>query len=183
MTELKTRPSRRSVTAFLAGIRDAELRKDCATLVRLMKKVTKARPVMWGSSVVGFGSYHYRYRSGREGGWFLTGFSPRKRNLTIYLMAGAAREPALRKRLGKHRTSVGCLYVNGLAGIDLKVLQQLITRSVRALAAGDGGQGMGMRTHPPSPIPHPRRVRVALSPPPASRTNCAAGSPSSRRCS
>jgi hypothetical protein len=133
MAELKTRPNRRSVTAFLSRIRDPELRKDCATLVRMMKKVTKARPKMWGSSVVGFGSYHYRYRSGREGDWFLTGFSPRKRNLTIYLMAGAAREPALRKRLGKHKTSVGCLYVNGLAGLDVRVLERLITRSVRAL--------------------------------------------------
>ena len=135
MAQLKTRPSGRSVTAFLAAIRDPHLREDCTTLVRLMKKVTKARPKMWGSSVVGFGSYHYRYGSGREGDWFLTGFSPRKRNLTIYLLAGAAREPALRKRLGKHKTSVGCLYVNGLAGIDLKVLEQLITRSVRALRA------------------------------------------------
>jgi len=142
MAELKTRPNRRSVTAFLSGIRDPERRKDCATLVRMMKKVTKARPKMWGSSVVGFGSYHYRYRSGREGDWFLTGFSPRKRNLTIYLMAGAAREPALRKRLGKHKTSVGCLYVNGLAGLDVRVLEQLITRSVRALT-GEGGKGKG----------------------------------------
>ena len=133
MAELKTRPSRRSVTAFLAGIRDPGLRRDCATLVRMMKKVTKARPTMWGKSVVGFGKYHYRYASGREGDWFLTGFSPRKRNLTIYLMAGAAREPALRKRLGTHTTSVGCLYVNGLAGLDLRVLERLITRSVRAL--------------------------------------------------
>lgn len=133
MAELKTRPSRRSVTAFLAGIRDPELRQDCTTLVRMMKKVTKARPTMWGKSVVGFGKYHYRYPSGRDGDWFLTGFSPRKRNLTIYLMAGAAREPALRKRLGRHKTSVGCLYVNGLAGIDVRVLEQLITRSVRAL--------------------------------------------------
>jgi hypothetical protein len=133
MAELKTRPSGRSVTAFLAGIRDPQLRRDCTTLVRLMAKVTRARPKMWGASVVGFGSYHYRYGSGREGDWFLTGFSPRKRNLTIYLLAGAAREPALLKRLGKHKTSVGCLYVDGLAGIDLKVLEQLVTRSVRAL--------------------------------------------------
>ena len=133
MAELKTRPSGRSVTAFLAGIRDPRLRKDCATLLRLMKKVTGARPVMWGSSVVGFGKYHYRYGSGREGDWFLTGFSPRKQNLTIYLLAGAAREPALRTRLGKHRTSVGCLYVKDLAGIDLKVLERLVASSVRVL--------------------------------------------------
>ena len=135
MAELKTRASRRSVTAFLAGIRDPELRRDCTTLVRMMKKVTKARPTMWGTSVVGFGTYHYRYPSGREGDWFLTGFSPRKRNLTIYLMAGAAREPALRKRLGRHTTSVGCLYVNGLVGIDLGVLERLIAGSVREVRA------------------------------------------------
>ena len=135
MAELKTRPSRRSVTAFLAGIRDPELRRDCSTLVHMMKKVTKARPTMWGKSVVGFGKYHYRYGSGREGDWFLTGFSPRKRNLTIYLMAGAAREPALRKRLGRHTTSVGCLYVNGLADVDLRVLERLVASSVRAVRA------------------------------------------------
>ena len=143
MAELKTRPSRRSVTAFLAGIRDPELRQDCTTLVRLMKRVTKARPVMWGKSVVGFGKYHYRYGSGREGDWFLTGFSPRQRNLTIYLMGGAGREPALRKRLGKHKTSVGCLYVNGLAGIDLKVLERLVASSVRALRDRERGRGKG----------------------------------------
>lgn len=135
MAELKTRPSRRSVAAFLAGIRDPELRRDCTTLVRMMKKVTKARPTMWGKSVVGFGKYHYRYPSGREGDWFLTGFSPRKRNLTIYLMAGAAREPALRKRLGRHTTSVGCLYVRRLADVDLRVLERLVASSVRATRA------------------------------------------------
>lgn len=143
MAELKTRPSGRSVTAFLAGIRDHQLHKDCTTLVRLMKKVTKARPVMWGTTVVGFGSYHYRYGSGREGDWFLTGFSPRKQNLTIYLLAGAAREPALRKRLGKHRTSVGCLYVKDLAEIDLKVLERLVASSVRALRDRERGSGKG----------------------------------------
>jgi hypothetical protein len=133
MTELKTRPSGRSVTAFLAGIRDPEMRKDCRTLARLMTKVTKARPTMWGASVVGFGRYHYRYGSGREGDWFLTGFSPRRANLTIYLLGGAAREPALRKRLGKHTTSVGCLYLKSLTGIDLKVLEKLVASSVREL--------------------------------------------------
>ena len=141
MSDLKTRPSGKSVTAFLAGIRDPEVRKDCRTLTRLMKKVTKARPAMWGASVVGFGRYHYRYGSGREGDWFLTAFSPRKGNLTIYLLGGAAREPALRKRLGKHTTSVGCLYVKNLAGIDLKVLERLVSSSVhelkkRSLTAG-----------------------------------------------
>jgi hypothetical protein len=135
MAELKTRPSRRSVTKFLAGIRDPELRRDCTTLVRLMKKVTGARPVMWGSSVVGFGSYHYRYASGREGDWFETGFSPRKGSLTIYLMGGAAREPALRKRLGPHKTGVGCLYVKRLADLDPRVLARLVTSSVREVRA------------------------------------------------
>jgi hypothetical protein len=133
MTELKTRPSGRSVTAFLAGIRDPEVRKDCRTLARLMKKVTNTRPTMWGASVVGFGRYHYRYGSGREGDWFLTGFSPRTEGLTVYLLGGAAREPALRKRLGKHKTSVGCLYLRSLAGIDLKVLEKLVASSVREL--------------------------------------------------
>ena len=135
MAELKTRPSRRSVTAFLAGIRDADRRRDCATLVRLMRRATGARPVMWGASVVGFGAYHYRYASGREEDWFLTGFSPRKRDLTVYLLAGARRDPALLKRLGRHTASVGCLYLDRLADVDVRVLEQLITRSVRRLLA------------------------------------------------
>ena len=143
MSALKTRASGKSVTAFLAGIRDPEVRKDCRTLTRLMKKVTKARPAMWGASVVGFGRYHYRYGSGREGDWFLTGFSPRKGNLTIYLLGGAAREPALRKRLGKHTTSVGCLYLKSLAGIDLKVLEKLVASSVRELRTRERGSGSG----------------------------------------
>ena len=121
MAELKTRPGRRSVTAFLAGLRDPRVRKDCRTLVRLMRKATGARPVMWGTSVVGFGAYHYRYGSRREGDWFEAGFSPRKGTLTIYLMGGAAREPALRKRLGPHTVSVGCLYVKDLHDVDLAV--------------------------------------------------------------
>jgi hypothetical protein len=108
MSDLKTRPSGKSVTAFLAGIRDPEVRKDCRTLVRLMKKVTNARPAMWGASVVGFGRYHYRYGSGREGDWFLTGFSPRKAGLK-YLLGGAARSPL--SAAPPVTTSVGCLYL------------------------------------------------------------------------
>jgi hypothetical protein len=100
-----------------------------------MKKVTKARPTMWGKGVVGFGSYHYRYASGREGDWFEAGFAPRKGSVTIYLMGGAAREPGLRKRLGPHKTGVGCLYVKRLADLDPRVLARLVTSSVREVRA------------------------------------------------
>jgi hypothetical protein len=135
MAELKTRPSKRSATAFVAGLRDPRVRKDCTTLMRLMKRATRARPVMWGSSIVGFGDREYGYASGRSVAWFEAGFSPRKANLTIYLMGGAAREPALRKRLGKHTTGVGCLYVKRLDDIDLGVLERLVASSVKAVRA------------------------------------------------
>ena len=130
MAELKTKPSKASVEAFLAKVSDEERRNDCLTVLKLMKRVTKAHPRMWGASIVGFGSYHYRYASGREGDWPLTGFSPRKRDLTLYVMAGFDRYGALMRKLGKHRTGKSCLYIKTLADIDLDVLRQLIERSV-----------------------------------------------------
>lgn len=141
MTELKTRPSGRSVAAFLAGIRDPDVRRDCRTLVRLMKKVTNARPAMWGSSVVGFGRYHYRYGSGREGDWFLAGFSPRKANLTLYLMGGFDGHAALVERLGKHSAGKGCIYVKRLSDLDTAVLRELIESSVKRNARASAAAG------------------------------------------
>jgi hypothetical protein len=133
MAELKTKPTDDSVDAFLAGIPDETRRKDCLTLLKIMKKVTRARPKMWGPSIVGFGSYHYKYESGREGDWFLVGFSPRKRDLSLYIMAGVERYGALLKKLGKHKTGKACLYVSKLADIDLTVLEQLLRESVARL--------------------------------------------------
>jgi len=131
MADLKTAPSKASVRAFLDTVLADERRKDCETLLRMMKKITRTNPVMWGPSIVGFGTYHYQYDSGREGTWFLTGFSPRKQALTVYIMAGFKRYPTLMKKLGKHSTGSSCLYVKRLDDLDLDVLDQLIRESVR----------------------------------------------------
>ncbi len=100
MADLKTRPSGASVEAFLQGVDDEARREDCRTVLALMRRVTGAEPEMWGPSIVGFGRYHYRYASGREGDWFLTGFSPRKRDLTLYIMAGFSAYDDLLAKLG-----------------------------------------------------------------------------------
>lgn len=134
MAELKTRPSARSVTAFLAGIEDPARRRECRTVLALMRGVTRAPPRMWGTSIVGFGTYRYAYDSGRQGEWFLTGFSPRKASLTLYVMPGVKRYPDLLARLGEYTTGVSCLYVKRLADIDQSVLRTLIRRSVKDLA-------------------------------------------------
>ena len=120
MAELKTQKTSASVADFLATIVDDERRQDCEAVVRLMKKVTKSDPSMWGSSIVGFGSLNYRNSSGKEVAWFKTGFSPRSRDLTLYLMSGAKSNPALLKKLGPHSTGVSCLYVKRLADLDLR---------------------------------------------------------------
>ncbi len=131
MSGLKTRPTRASVARFLDAVPDADRRGDCKTIARLMKQATGARPVMWGTSIVGFGSYDYRYETGREGKWFLTGFSPRKHDLTLYIMAGFDGYGALLKRLGRHKAGVSCLYLKRLGDVDLNVLRTLIDRSVQ----------------------------------------------------
>jgi hypothetical protein len=133
MAELKTKKNDGSVEAFLAGIADPKRREDALAVMKLMKSITRAEPTMWGDSIVGFDSYHYVYKSGREGDWFLTGFSPRKQALTLYIMAGFSRYEALMQQLGKYRTGKACLYINKLEDVDLKVLRELITESVRHL--------------------------------------------------
>ncbi len=132
--ELKTQPTGQSVAAFLTAIADPDTRKACATLVRLMKKVTKAAPKMWGAGIVGFGAHTFvSPATGRASDWFLTGFSPRAENLTVYIMSGFDGEPALMKKLGKYKTGKSCLYLKRLGDIDLAVLEQLVARSVRHL--------------------------------------------------
>ena len=130
MAELKTRRTARSVEAFLRGVKDETRRKDCRAVLATMRRVTGAKPEMWGPSIVGFGSYHYRYASGREGDFFLTGFSPRKQNLTLYIMSGFKGAEPLLKKLGRHTTGSSCLYIKGLADVDPGVLERLVARSV-----------------------------------------------------
>ena len=130
-TELKTKVNDASVTKFLEGVTDEQKRNDCFEILKLMKQVTKEEPKMWGSSIVGFGSYHYKGKSGREGDWMLIGFSPRKQNLTLYLTGGFEAHADLLKKLGKHSTGVGCLYIKKLKDVDTKVLKELIEKSVK----------------------------------------------------
>jgi hypothetical protein len=132
-TELKTKVNKASVEGFLNKVKDEAVRNDCFEILKIMKQVTKEEPKMWGSSIVGFGSYHYKGAGGREGDWMLTGFSPRKQNLTLYLMGGLNTQTALLKKLGKHKTSVGCLYIKKLDDVDKKVLKELVQASVKRM--------------------------------------------------
>ena len=126
MAKVKTKQADGSVQEFLDGVGDLVRRKDCEALIQLMQKATKCEPKMWGAAMVGFGNRHYKYESGREGDIFQMGFSPRKAALTLYL--GISREPQqkLLKRLGKHKTGKGCLYIKSLDDVDLRVLEQLV---------------------------------------------------------
>lgn len=130
MAELKTKVNDASVEAFLNQIEHETKRQDAFVVLDLMKAATGAEPKMWGSSIIGFGDSHYKYASGREGDWFLTGFSPRKQNLTLYISGGFDQVGDLLKALGKHKTGKGCLYINQLKEIDLATLRALIQRSV-----------------------------------------------------
>lgn len=133
-SENKTQATVASVDAFLDAIADPQRRDDCRRVRALMEAATGAPAVMWGPSIVGFGRYRYRYASGREGEWPVTGFSPRKNDLTLYLMPGFEQQAALMAKLGKHKTGKSCLYLKRLADVDRVVLEELITRSVAAMA-------------------------------------------------
>ncbi len=134
MTELKTQKNDASVTAFLNSIEDEKKRQDSFTILELMKDVTGSDPVMWGTSIIGFGHYHYKYASGRENDWMLTGFSPRKQNITLYIMSGFDQYDDLLGKLGKHSTGKSCLYIKKLEHIDLDVLRELVKHSVEHMA-------------------------------------------------
>ena len=134
MSELKNKQTDASVADFLAAVSDERVREECRVVSRMMQRVTKKKPKMWGPGMVGFGTYHYKYASGREADWFLTGFAPRKKNLTLYVMSGFKRYDALMAKLGKHTTGTSCLYIKRLEDIDLKVLEQLIKASVAHVA-------------------------------------------------
>jgi hypothetical protein len=131
MAELKTKATTASVSDFLAKIGDEERRPDCLAVARIMEKATGDKPRMWGTSIVGFGEMRYKYASGRELDWFLTGFSPRKGDLTLYITPGFARYADLMKSLGRHKTGKSCLYLKRLADVDLTVLRTLIEDSVK----------------------------------------------------
>jgi hypothetical protein len=130
MNKNKTTPADVSVENYLAAIEDEGRRKDCQALVRLMTKASKHPPAMWGSSIVGFGSYHYKYESGREGDICLAGFSSRKAAIVLYGLTGAEESQELLSKLGKYKGGKGCLYINALADVDGKVLEQLVSCAV-----------------------------------------------------
>ena len=135
--EVKTKVNEASVEGFLNSVADEQAHKDCFEILKMMKQVTKEEPKMWGASIVGFGSYHYKGASGREGDWFLTGFSPRKQNLTLYFNHGFEVHKDLLKKLGKYKTGMGCLYVKNLDDVDKKVLKELIKESVKRMKSQD----------------------------------------------
>ena len=130
MAELKTKQNAASVEEFLNAIPDEQKRKDSFEILKIMKELTKAEPKMWGDSIIGFGNYHYKYDSGREGDWFVAGFSPRKANLTLYCLSYNPDE-ALLAQLGKFKTGKSCLYIKKLSDIDVNVLKELIRQKLK----------------------------------------------------
>jgi hypothetical protein len=126
----KTRKTDASVQAFLESVADPRKREDCFALMALMAEVTGHEARMWGDAIVGFGDYHYKYASGREGDWFLAGFAPRRQDLTVYITAGFDAYGPLLDRLGRHKTGKSCLYLKRLEDVDLAVLRELVQRSV-----------------------------------------------------
>ncbi|MCB0633799.1 MAG: DUF1801 domain-containing protein [Saprospiraceae bacterium] len=126
---LKTTQNENDVRAFLDAVEDDKRREDCLTVLNWMQKITGKEAKMWGTSIVGFDEYHYKYESGREGDMFKVGFSPRKQNLTLYIMPGFGRYEELMQQLGKYKTGKSCLYIKKLEDVDVEILQQLIEES------------------------------------------------------
>jgi hypothetical protein len=135
MADNKTKPTTLSVTAFIAAIADPTRRADAKTLVKVMQSVTGEKPRMWGPSIIGFGSCHYRYESGREGDMPLIAFSPRKAATVLYSLTGSGDSQALLAKLGKHTTGKGCLYIKKLADVDQQVLKAMVVKSLAAIRA------------------------------------------------
>ena len=132
LVEIKTKPTSANVEDFINNVKDEQKRKDCFVLLEMMKKATGEDPALWGSSIIGFGSKRYKSpATGREVDWLLIGFSPRKANLSLYISIGIKEHAAALKKLGKHKTGVGCLYINKLEEIDLKVLKGIIDASLK----------------------------------------------------
>jgi hypothetical protein len=135
MADLKTQPSDASVDQFIQAVPDEQRRQDAVALLALMQRITQQEPQLWGGTMVGFGRYHYTYASGRSGTWFVTGFAPRKRETTVYIMPGFEPYAALLEQLGKHRLGKSCLYIKRLSDVDRQVLETLIAQSVTDMAA------------------------------------------------
>jgi hypothetical protein len=133
MPEQKTKPTEVSVQSFLDNVSDEGVRDDCQELIKIMKNITGEPPKMWGRSIVGFGEYYYKYESGHEGYSCLTGFSPRKQNLSLYVMPGVAEKTDLLEKFGKHKAAKGCLYIKRLGDIDIEILKKLIKATVDQL--------------------------------------------------
>lgn len=133
MADLKTKESTASVSAFLDSIDDEQKKADCKVIAKIMRQTTGKRAKMWGTAIVGFDKYNYKYESGRAGTFMLTGFSPRAQNIAIYIMPGFSKFGALLKKLGKHKTGKSCLYIKRLADVDESVLSRLIRDSVKVM--------------------------------------------------
>ncbi len=130
MAELKTKKTENSVSAFIKKVADAQKQKDAFAIVELMERATKAKGKMWGSAIIGFGDRVLKYNSGRELDWFVMGFSPRKQNFALYISGAVEKQKELLKKLGKHKTGKGCLYINKLQEIDVAVLKEIIKRGL-----------------------------------------------------
>jgi Domain of unknown function (DU1801) len=139
MSENKTKPTSANVVAFLNKIQSPQLRDDCLTILKMMQTVSKLEPVMWGSAIIGFGTYHYVYESGREGDTILIGFSPRKQNITFYLMGGLKNVEDELSKLGKYKTGKGCLYIKSLSDVNLEILKKVFAKAFK--------EGMRKKTH------------------------------------
>jgi hypothetical protein len=134
MAEIKTKVNKKSPRTFIAKVKNEQRKKDALALLKIFKKATGLTPKMWGDSIIGYGSYHYKSeRSSQEGDWPLTGFSPRKRNMSIYIMPGFGKYKSLLKKIGKYKNSVSCLYINKLSDIDTKILEAIIKDSVKEM--------------------------------------------------
>ena len=130
MSGNKTQPTQDSPIDFINAVEPVQKRKDCLEILKLMEQLSAEKPVVWGGSMVGFGSYHYKYDSGREGDWFRVGFAPRKQNITLYIMTGFSTYPDIMQKLGKFKTGGSCLYIKKLADVDINVLADLIKESL-----------------------------------------------------
>lgn len=150
MAESKTKPTAASVDDHIASIANEEQRKDCLALVKLMSRVTRARPRMWGPSIIGFGSYHYRYESGREGDSALAGFAARRSETVVYLVASGRDQEALLSKLGRHKMGKSCLYIRRLSEVDPQVLEQLVVGSIAEVKRRHGQADSGLSEGTPS---------------------------------
>jgi Domain of unknown function (DU1801) len=131
MAENKTKPTKESVTAFLNKIKDQQLRDDCFQILEMMEKVSNSDPVIWGSAIIGFGTFHYVYESGREGDTLVIAFSPRKQNISLYLMGGLKNIDVELSKLGKYKTGKGCLYIKSLKDVNSEVLKRIFAKAYK----------------------------------------------------